>query len=84
LECKLVKDYFLSLILQTAVPASLLATFGIRTGFSVEQLDVLNEFYNNVTKYPDRTQKDYLGKELGMTVNQVSIWFNNKRNKRKI
>lgn len=44
----------------------------------------MNNFYHNVSKYPDKDQKSQLSQQLGITVSQVSIWFNNKRNKRKL
>ena len=44
----------------------------------------MNHFFHNISKYPDKAQKTQLSEELGITVSQVSIWFNNKRNKRKL
>ena len=69
---------------QAASSSCLLATFGIRTGFSEEQLEIMNNFFHNISKYPDKSQKNQLSEQLGITVSQVSIWFNNKRNKRRL
>ena len=74
----------LKLSYSQATNSCLLATFGIRTGFSEEQLTELNDFFHNVSKYPDKSQKHQLSQQLGITMSQVSIWFNNKRNKRKL
>ena len=70
--------------MQAASSSCLLATFGIRTGFTEDQLETMNNFFNNISKYPDKLQKAKLSEQLELTVNQVSIWFNNKRNKRKL
>ena len=75
-------DFFLFPPSQAA-NSCLLANFGIRTGFTEEQLNIMNNFFQNISKYPDKNQKSMLSEQLGITISQVSIWFNNKRNKRK-
>ena len=58
----------------------LLSTFGIRTGFTAKQLDVLTSSYEQ-NRYPTNEQKIELSTLLGVPVSRVHKWFDNRRQK---
>jgi len=61
---------------------SLLAMFGIRTGFTQEQVVVLNEYYL-LSRYPSQEVKKQLSEKFSVSVQQIDKWFINKRYKEK-
>ncbi|KAK8391822.1 hypothetical protein O3P69_017447 [Scylla paramamosain] len=52
-----------------------------RRNFSKQASEILNEyFYSNLSNpYPSEEEKEALARRCGITVNQVSNWFGNKR-----
>jgi len=56
--------------------------FGIRTGFSQEQVVVLNEYYL-ISRYPSPEIKKQLSEKFSVSVQQIDKWFINKRYKEK-
>lgn len=56
--------------------------FGIRTGFSQEQVVVLNEYYL-ISRYPSPEVKKQLSKKFAVSIQQIDKWFINKRYKEK-
>jgi len=56
--------------------------FGIRTGFSQEQLVVLNEYYL-ISRYPSPEVKKQLSNKFAVSIQQIDKWFINKRYKEK-
>lgn len=52
-----------------------------RRNFSKQASEILNEyFYSNLSNpYPSEEEKEGLARRCGITVNQVSNWFGNKR-----
>jgi len=61
----------------------ILAAFGIRTGFSQDQISIMVNFYQNTSTYPDKEQKTMLAQLLHLTEKQVGKWFKNRRDKDK-
>jgi len=57
-----------------------LSTFGIRTGFSSEQLNILTSSYDQ-NRYPSVEQKNELSNLLGVSVTRIHKWFDNRRQK---
>ncbi|KAL5009148.1 hypothetical protein ScPMuIL_014729 [Solemya velum] len=51
-----------------------------RLSYTRYQLDLLNGIYNEV-RYPNSTQKHLIAKRVGITRDQVKIWFQNRRRK---
>ena len=60
-----------------------MAAFGIRTGFSQDQISIMVDFYQNTSTYPDKEQKAMLALSLNLTEKQVGKWFKNRRDKEK-
>jgi hypothetical protein len=56
----------------------LTASRRLRASFTVEQLDMLEEFFLH-TPYPDVTMRDTLAQRLNMDINRVQVWFSNRR-----
>ncbi|KAK4313477.1 hypothetical protein Pmani_015171 [Petrolisthes manimaculis] len=52
-----------------------------RRNFSKQASEILNEyFYSNLSNpYPSEEEKEALARRCGITINQVSNWFGNKR-----
>ncbi|KAF7633763.1 Homeobox domain-containing protein, partial [Meloidogyne graminicola] len=52
-----------------------------RLKFTKEATDILNNyFYNNLNNYyPCETIREELAKKCGVNVNQICVWFSNKR-----
>ena len=75
---KLISDFFsLHFIAQ-----DLLAQFGIRSPFTLIQRQSLDNAYLE-NKYPSIDEKKVLASSLGISVKQVTIWFQNRRQKDK-
>ncbi|KAK3092779.1 hypothetical protein FSP39_007141 [Pinctada imbricata] len=51
-----------------------------RLSYTRYQLELLNGIYNHV-RYPNSTQKQLIAKRVGITREQVKIWFQNRRRK---
>ncbi|XP_071081467.1 homeobox protein NOBOX-like [Haliotis cracherodii] len=51
-----------------------------RLSYTRYQLELLNAIYSRV-KYPNSTQKQLIAKRVGITRDQVKIWFQNRRRK---
>ncbi|XP_062568388.1 uncharacterized protein LOC134230576 [Saccostrea cucullata] len=51
-----------------------------RLSYTRYQLELLNCIYNHV-RYPNSTQKQLIAKRVGITREQVKIWFQNRRRK---
>ena len=49
----------------------------------MDQMDILNQFFTNISNYPTRFQKEQLSEQLGVTVKRIAKWFDHKRNKPK-
>ena len=60
----------------------LLAQFGIRSPFTIVQRQSLDNAYLE-NKYPSNEEKKILASSLGISVKQVTIWFQNRRQKDK-
>ena len=60
----------------------LLAQFGIRSPFTDTQRQSLDNAYLE-NKYPSNDDKKFLASSLGISVKQVTIWFQNRRQKDK-
>ena len=60
----------------------LLAQFGIRSPFTLNQRQSLDHAYLE-NKYPTIEEKKVLASSLGISVKQVTIWFQNRRQKDK-
>ena len=60
----------------------LLAQFGIRSPFTLNQRQSLDNAYLE-NKYPSNEEKKELASSLGISVKQVTIWFQNRRQKDK-
>ena len=60
----------------------LLAQFGIRSPFTGSQRQSLDNAYLE-NKYPTNDEKKFLASSLGISVKQVTIWFQNRRQKDK-
>ena len=56
--------------------------FGIRTGFTQEQVVVLNEYYL-LSRYPSQEVKKQLSEKFSVSVQQIDKWFIDKRYKEK-
>jgi len=64
-------------------PRDILAAFGIRKNFTDQQLQYLNSFFTNVSQYPSKEQKEKLSLDIDLSFKQVSMWFENRRRKKK-
>ena len=51
-----------------------------KLSYTVYQLELLNAIYTDM-KYPNSVQKTLIGKLIGITRDQVKIWFQNRRRK---
>ncbi|BFZ07966.1 hypothetical protein BsWGS_11005 [Bradybaena similaris] len=51
-----------------------------RLSYTRHQLEMLNGIYEEV-RYPNSTQKQLIAKRIGITREQVKIWFQNRRRK---
>lgn len=51
-----------------------------KLSYTVYQLELLNAIYSNM-KYPNSVQKTLIAKLIGITRDQVKIWFQNRRRK---
>jgi hypothetical protein len=40
--------------------------------------DILNNFYKNVNKYPNRNELETLSEQTGLTVEKIIFWFKTK------
>ena len=49
-----------------------------RTKFSDQQQDILSEAFNK-NPYPDKSTKRIISKKTGLDVEQIRVWFQNKR-----
>lgn len=58
----------------------LLSTFGIRTGFTAKQLNILTTSYEQ-NRYPTNEHKIELSTMLGVPVSRIHKWFDNRRQK---
>ena len=47
--------------------------------YSPETTLILNDFFRDVSRYPDNSQKEYLLQKTGLTLTQLNNWFNKKR-----
>lgn len=52
-----------------------------RHNFSVSQTKALEESFDLVTHYPDFNAMDELSKRLGLPVERIQVWFQNRRAK---
>ena len=55
-------------------------TAAAKLSYTVYQLELLNAIYTDM-KYPNSVQKTLIGKLIGITRDQVKIWFQNRRRK---
>lgn len=53
-----------------------------RATYTIEQIDALTTFYQG-SQYIKKIQTEELGYKLGLTPNQVKVWFQNRRSKEK-
>jgi len=56
--------------------------FGIRTGFSSNQLNILNDYYA-LSRYPSLEVKKEISDKISISVQQIDKWFINRRYKDK-
>ncbi|KXN67601.1 hypothetical protein CONCODRAFT_10291 [Conidiobolus coronatus NRRL 28638] len=49
-----------------------------RTFISEEQTKILNDFYK-ISRYPTRSEKAILSKQLNLTLRTIRVWFQNRR-----
>ncbi|ESN94555.1 hypothetical protein HELRODRAFT_138315, partial [Helobdella robusta] len=52
---------------------------------SQKNTEILEEFYQSIIRfpYPNQTSRSALAEKCGLTFNQISKWFSNRRNKDK-
>ena len=62
----------------------ILASFGIRRNsrYSNDQKMFLENFYENVSKYPSSKQRIEIGGKLSMNEAQVGNWFRHRRERK--
>nr|CAD2124908.1 unnamed protein product [Meloidogyne enterolobii] len=52
-----------------------------RMNFSEEQICYLEDFFGNTSHYPDSYQKEEIARRLNITMDRITVWFQNRRSK---
>ncbi|CAF1225301.1 unnamed protein product [Didymodactylos carnosus] len=60
--------------------SSSVRSFRSRFQYTADQLYKLNQIYEQ-TQYPNAAQKDIIASTLGVTLEQIRVWFQNRRRK---
>ena len=61
---------------------SAMLQLGRGKSFPPEKSDILWNHFWTISQYPGREEIEHLSSQTGLTKNQVTTWFNNKRNPR--